>query len=249
LPRFGIPTTAPGAETKPVLSQKVLFVKARERFVLTGHRRIEERSRVSLSVIGNNDSGKREYVDGAKRRQPAIRVGEDNPPFARNLVFKVVHCNLTEHVPRRCDWKSTGSGNGKSTSEIVACAIMKRQPRAAGTVHCHPALQHWGCGARVAPPDLPIPEYRSLFLPWGNSLIALRQTSRRGGALVAISWTKHNTFSWPNHGVVSGAINNREDAYFFKMEISRHIADRYWSLRKLGEDVNTSDPGKASGTC
>jgi L-fuculose-phosphate aldolase len=104
----------------------------------------------------------------------------------------------------------------KRTSEILMhLQIMKRQPKAVATCHCHPPYSTGFAVAGVLPPTCMIPE----FEVFASVAIAPYRTpgTPEMGKLVADLVDKHNTILMANHGVVLGH-NNVEDAYF-KMEI------------------------------
>src|SRR5207248_433435 len=101
----------------------------------------------------------RAYVDGNGGNM-AIRVGEDIALCTPTLVSKGFMkpedlCLVDLEGNQLC------SGNGKKrTSEILMhLQIMKRQPRAAATVHCHPPYSTGYAVAGIEPPTCMIPEY------------------------------------------------------------------------------------------
>jgi L-fuculose-phosphate aldolase len=109
------------------------------------------------------------------------------------------------------------AGAKKRTSEILMhLQIMKRQPKAAATVHCHPPYSTGFAVAGVLPPTCMIPE----FEVFASVAIAPYRTpgTPEMGQLVADLVDKHNVVLMANHGVVAWSHNNVEDAYF-KMEI------------------------------
>ena len=158
----------------------------------------------------------RAYVDG-NGGNIAIRVGEDIALCTPTLVSKGFMkeedmCLVDLEGNQLC------SGNGKKrTSEILMhLQIMKRQPRAVATVHCHPPYSTGYAVAGIEPPTCMIPEYEVF------SSVAIAPYRTPGtpemGKLVADLVDKHNTILMANHGVVAWSHNNVEDAYF-KMEI------------------------------
>ena len=131
-------------------------------------------------------------------------------------------------------------GVKKRTSEILMhLQIMKRQPRAVATVHCHPPYSTGFAVAGVEPPTCMIPEYEVF------SSVAIAPYRTPGtpemGKLVADLVDKHNTILMANHGVVSWSHNNVEDAYF-KMEILEAYCRTVLVASQLGKPVNTMTP-------
>jgi len=178
----------------------------------------------------------REYVDG-NGGNIAIRVGDDIALCTPTLVSKGF---MTE--ADMClvdlDGNQLCSGNGKKrTSEILMhLQIMKRQPRAVATVHCHPPYATGFAVAGVEPPTCMIPEYEVF------SSVAIAPYRTPGtpemGQLVADLVDKHNTILMANHGVVAWSHNNVEDAYF-KMEILEAYCRTVLVAHQLGKPVNT----------
>jgi L-fuculose-phosphate aldolase len=178
----------------------------------------------------------REYVDG-NGGNIAIRVGEDIALCTPTLVSKGFMkeddmCLVDLEGNQLC------SGNGKKrTSEILMhLQIMKRQPRAVATVHCHPPYATGFAVAGVEPPTCMIPEYEVF------SSVAIAPYRTPGtpemGQLVADLVDKHNTILMANHGVVAWSHNNVEDAYF-KMEILEAYCRTVLVAHQLGKPVNT----------
>jgi len=156
----------------------------------------------------------RAYVDG-NGGNIAIRVGEDIALCTPTLVSKGFMkpedmCLVDFEGNQLCGVK-------KRTSEILMhLQIMKRQPKAVATCHCHPPYSTGFAVAGVLPPTCMIPE----FEVFASVAIAPYRTpgTPEMGKLVADLVDKHNTILMANHGVVSWSHNNVEDAYF-KMEI------------------------------
>ena len=156
----------------------------------------------------------REYVDG-NGGNIAIRVGEDvalcTPTLVSKGFMKPEDMCLVDFEGNQL------AGAKKRTSEILMhLQIMKRQPRAVATCHCHPPYSTGFAVAGVMPPTCMIPE----FEVFASVAIAPYRTpgTPEMGQLVADLVDKHNTILMANHGVVSWSHNNVEDAYF-KMEI------------------------------
>jgi L-fuculose-phosphate aldolase len=156
----------------------------------------------------------RAYVDG-NGGNIAIRVGEDIALCTPTLVSKGFMkpedmCLVDFEGNQLC-------GAKKRTSEILMhLQIMKRQPKAVATCHCHPPYSTGFAVAGLVPPTCMIPEYEV----FASVAVAPYRTpgTPEMGQLVADLVDKHNTILMANHGVVSWSHNNVEDAYF-KMEI------------------------------
>jgi L-fuculose-phosphate aldolase len=183
----------------------------------------------------------RAYVDG-NGGNIAIRVGEDIALCTPTLVSKGFMqpedmCLVDLEGNQLC------SGNGKKrTSEILMhLQIMKRQPRAVATVHCHPPYSTGFAVAGVEPPTCMIPEYEVF------SSVAIAPYRTPGtpemGQLVADLVDKHNTILMANHGVVAWSHNNVEDAYF-KMEILEAYCRTVLVSSQLGKPPNTMTPAQ-----
>src|SRR6266481_1716845 len=178
----------------------------------------------------------RAYVDG-NGGNIAVRVGEDIALCTPTLVSKGFMkeddmCLVDLEGNQLC------SGNGKKrTSEILMhLQIMKRQPRAVATVHCHPPYSTGFAVAGIEPPTCMIPE----FEVFSSVAIAPYRTpgTPEMGQLVADLVDKHNTILMANHGVVSWSHNNLEDAYF-KMEIIEAYCRTVLVSAQLGRPPNT----------
>jgi L-fuculose-phosphate aldolase len=176
----------------------------------------------------------RAYVDG-NGGNIAIRVGEDIALCTPTLVSKGFMkpedmCLVDLDGNQLCGVK-------KRTSEILMhLQIMKRQPRAVATVHCHPPYSTGFAVAGVQPPTCMIPE----FEVFASVAIAPYRTpgTPEMGKLVADLVDKHNTVLMANHGVVTWSHNNVEDAYF-KMEILEAYCRTVLVASQLGKPPNT----------
>jgi L-fuculose-phosphate aldolase len=183
----------------------------------------------------------RAYVDG-NGGNIAIRVGEDIALCTPTLVSKGF-MNEEDMCLVDLEGNQLCSGNGKKrTSEILMhLQIMKRQPRAVATVHCHPPYATGFAVAGVEPPTCMIPEYEVF------SSVAIAPYRTPGtpemGKLVADLVDKHNTILMANHGVVAWSHNNVEDAYF-KMEILEAYCRTVLVATQLGKPVNTMTPAQ-----
>jgi L-fuculose-phosphate aldolase len=133
-------------------------------------------------------------------------------------------------------------GDKKRTSEILMhLQIMKRQPKAVATVHCHPPYATGFAVAGIEPPTCMIPE----FEVFASVAIAPYRTpgTPEMGKLVADLVDKHNVILMANHGVVSWSHNNVEDAYF-KMEILEAYCRTILVSSQLGVAPKTMTPGQ-----
>jgi L-fuculose-phosphate aldolase len=181
----------------------------------------------------------REYVDG-NGGNIAIRVGSDIALCTPTLVSKGFMkpkdmCFVDLEGEQLC-------GEKKRTSEILMhLQIMKRQPRAVATVHCHPPYSTGFAVAGMQPPTCMIPE----FEVFSSVAIAPYRTpgTPEMGKLVADLVDKHNTILMANHGVVSWSHNNVEDAYF-KMEILEAYCRTVLVASQLGKPPNTMTPAQ-----
>ncbi|HWX20585.1 MAG TPA: class II aldolase/adducin family protein [Candidatus Binatia bacterium] len=176
----------------------------------------------------------RAYVDG-NGGNIAVRVSEDLALCTPTLVSKGFMkpedmCFVDLEGNQMC-------GGKKRTSEILMhLQIMKRQPRAVATVHCHPPYSTGFAVAGVQPPTCMIPEYEV----FASVAIAPYRTpgTPEMGELVADLVDKHNTILMANHGVVAWSHNNVEDAYF-KMEILEAYCRTVLVASQLGKPINT----------
>jgi L-fuculose-phosphate aldolase len=176
----------------------------------------------------------RAYVDG-NGGNIAIKVGPDlalcTPTLISKGFMKPEDMCLVDLEGNQLD------GRMKKTSEILMhLQIMKRQPRAVATVHCHPPYATAFAVAGVEPPTCMIPE----FEVFASVAIAPYRTpgTPEMGKLVADLVDKHNTVLMANHGVVAWSHNNVEDAYF-KMEILEAYCRTVLVASQLGKPVNT----------
>jgi L-fuculose-phosphate aldolase len=181
----------------------------------------------------------RAYVDG-NGGNIAIRVADDLALCTPTLVSKGFMkpedmCIVDLEGSQLC-------GDMKRTSEILMhLQIMKRQPRAVATVHCHPPYATGFAVAGIEPPTCMIPE----FEVFSSVAIAPYRTpgTPEMGKLVADLVDKHNTILMANHGVVAWSHNNVEDAYF-KMEILEAYCRTVLVAAQLGKPVNTMTPAQ-----
>jgi len=169
--------------------------------------------KLQICDIGRRMWG-RAYVDG-NGGNIAIRVGEDialcTPTLVSKGFMKPEDMGLVDFDGNQL------CGTKKRTSEILMhLQIMKQQPKAVASVHCHPPYSTGFAVAGVEPPTCMIPE----FEVFASVAIAPYRTpgTPEMGKLVADLVDKHNVILMANHGVVSWSHNSVEDAYF-KMEI------------------------------
>jgi L-fuculose-phosphate aldolase len=179
----------------------------------------------------------RAYVDG-NGGNIAVKVGDDlalcTPTLVSKGFMKPEDMCLVDLEGNQL------AGKMRRTSEILMhLQIMKRQPRAVASVHCHPPYATAFAVAGVQPPTCMIPE----FEVFASVAIAPYRTpgTPEMGQLVADLVDKHNTILMANHGVVAWSHNNVEDAYF-KMEILEAYCRTVLVASQLGKPVNTMTP-------
>jgi L-fuculose-phosphate aldolase len=176
----------------------------------------------------------RAYVDG-NGGNIAIRIGDDIALCTPTLVSKGF---MKPEDMCLVDFEGNQMlGPKKRTSEILMhLQIMKRQPKAVATVHCHPPYATGFAVAGVEPPTCMIPE----FEVFASVAIAPYRTpgTPEMGQLVADLVDTHNVILMANHGVVSWSHNNVEDAYF-KMEILESYCRTILVASQLGVTPKT----------
>jgi L-fuculose-phosphate aldolase len=176
----------------------------------------------------------REYVDGNGGNM-AIRVGEDIAICTPTLVSKG---SLTPEDMCLVDFEGNQIlGTKKRTSEILMhLQMMKSQPKAVATCHCHPPYATAFAIVGEAPPTCMLPEYE-VFCSVG---VAPYRTpgSPEMGKLVAELTDQYNTILMANHGVVSWSHNSIEEAYW-RMEIIEAYCRTIIVARQLGKPINT----------
>jgi len=181
----------------------------------------------------------RAYVDG-NGGNIAIRVGEDialcTPTLVSKGFMKPADMCLVDFEGNQL------AGTKRRTSEILMhLQIMKRQPKAVATCHCHPPYSTGFAVAGMVPPTCMIPEYEV----FASVAVAPYRTpgTPEMGQLVADLVDKHNTILMANHGVVSWSHNNVEDAYF-KMEILEAYCRTILVSAQLGVAPKTMSAGQ-----
>jgi len=176
----------------------------------------------------------REYVDGNGGNM-AIRVGDDIAICTPTLVSKG---SLKPEDMCLVDFEGNQLlGTRKRTSEILMhLQMMKRQPKAVATCHCHPPYATAFAIVGEAPPTCMLPEYE-VFCSVG---VAPYRTpgSPEMGKLVAELTDQYNTILMANHGVVTWSHNNIEEAYW-RMEIIEAYCRTIIVAGQLGKPVNT----------
>lgn len=177
----------------------------------------------------------RAYVDG-NGGNIAIRVGEDialcTPTLVSKGFMKPEDMCLVDLEGKQL------AGTKKRTSEILMhLQMMKRQPKAIATCHCHPPHATAFAVAGVEPPTCMIPEIE-VFI--GKVPLAPYRTpgTPEMGKLVADLVENHNTVLMGNHGAVSWSHVSVEDAYF-KMEILEAYCRTVWVASQLGQPLKT----------
>ena len=179
----------------------------------------------------------RAYVDG-NGGNIAIRVGEDLALCTPTLISKGFM-----QPEDMCLVDLDGNqlaGTKKRTSEILMhLQIMKRQPKAVATCHCHPPYSTGFAVAGIEPPTCMVPEYE-VFASVAMAPYRTPGTPEMG-KLVSDLVDKHNVILMANHGVVSWSHNDIEDAYF-KMEILEAYCRTILVASQLGKPVGTMTP-------
>jgi L-fuculose-phosphate aldolase len=177
----------------------------------------------------------REYVDG-NGGNIGIRVADDlvlcTPTLISKGFMKPADLCLVDLEGNQ------KAGTRKRTSEILMhLQMMKRQPRARFTVHCHPPHATAFAVAGIEPPTCMIPEIE-VFI--GKVPLAPYRTpgTPEMGKLVADLVEHHNTILMANHGVVAWSHVSVEDAYF-KMEIIEAYCRTVVVATQLGTPLKT----------
>ena len=177
----------------------------------------------------------RAYVDGNGGNM-AVRIGENMALCTPTLVSKgsmepedICLVDLDGHQL---------AGRKKRTSEILMhLQMMKAQPKAKATCHCHPPYATAFAVAGVEPPSCMLPEFE-VFI--GKTPVAPYRTpgTPEMGQQVAKLVEDHNTVLMGNHGAVAWSHLGIEDAYF-KMEILEAYCRTIVVARQLGHDLKT----------
>ena len=177
---------------------------------------------------------KRAYVD-VNGGNMAIRVGEDIAICTPTLVSKG---SLKPEDMCLVDFEGNQLlGTKRRTSEILMhLQMMKRQPTAVATCHCHPPYSTAFAVVGEAPPTCMLPEYE-VFCSVG---VAPYRTpgSPDMGKLVAELTDQYNTILMANHGVVTWSHNNIEEAYW-RMEIIEAYCRTIVVAGQLGKPIQT----------
>ena len=128
-------------------------------------------------------------------------------------------------------------GTKKRTSEILMhLQMMKKQPKAVATCHCHPPYTTAFALVGEAPPGGLLPEYEMVC----SVAVAPYRTpgSPEMGKLVADLTGDYNTILMANHGVVAWSHNNLEEAYW-RIEIIESYCRTIVVAGQLGKPINT----------
>jgi L-fuculose-phosphate aldolase len=180
----------------------------------------------------------RGYVDG-NGGNLGIKVGEDivlcTPTLVSKGFMKPADMCLVDMEGNQL------FGRLKRTSEILMhLQMMKRQPRAIATAHCHPPNATAFAIANISPPTCMIPEIEVMI---GSVPVAEYRTpgTPEMGKLVADLVEKHNTILMGNHGAVAWSHVDLEDAYF-KMEILEAYCHSVVIATHLGAPMKTFEP-------
>jgi L-fuculose-phosphate aldolase len=181
----------------------------------------------------------RAYVDG-NGGNIVIRVGVDIAVCTPTLVSKGF---MKPEDMCLVDFEGNQIvGAKKRTSEILMhLQMMKRQPKAVASVHCHPPSATGFAVAGVEPPTCMVPEYEV----FASVAIAPYRTpgTPEMGKLVADLVDKHNVILMANHGVVAWSHIDVEDAYF-KIEILEAYCRTVLVASQLGRPPQTMTPSQ-----
>lgn len=178
-------------------------------------------------------SWSREYVEGNGGNM-AIRVGKDiaicTPTLVSKGFMKPEDLCLVDFEGHQI------VGARKPTSEILMhLQVMKRQPRAVATCHCHPPYATAFAAVGEAPPQCILPECELVC----SVAVAPYRTpgSPEMGRLVAGLTDQHDTILMANHGVVTWSHNSIEEAYW-RVEIIEAYCRTIVAARQLGKPLN-----------
>jgi L-fuculose-phosphate aldolase len=128
-------------------------------------------------------------------------------------------------------------GHKTRTSEILMhLQMMKAQPKALATCHCHPPYATAFAVVGEAPPTCMLPEYE-VFCAVGVAPYRTPGTPDMG-KLVAELTDKYNTILMANHGVVTWSHNSIEEAYW-RMEIVEAYCRTIVVAGQLGKPIRT----------
>lgn len=227
-------SSAPPNLSAPSPPQKVSSSSSSAELEAFFHTRSVRNLKEQICDVGKR-MWQRAYVDG-NGGNIAVRVAEDlalcTPTLVSKGFMKPEDLCLVDLEGNQ------KAGNKERTSEILMhLQIMKAQPRAKSTVHCHPPHATAYAVAGIEPPTCMIPEIE-VFV--GKVPIAPYRTpgTPEMGKLVAELADHHNTILMGNHGAVSWSHLNVEDAYF-KMEILEAYCRTVWVASQLGAPLKT----------
>jgi L-fuculose-phosphate aldolase len=231
-PRAGGPVSAPAAGA-PAAPVKATAKSAQAELEAFFHSPPLQALKQQMCDIGRRLWG-RAYVDG-NGGNIGIKVAEDLVLCTPTLVSKGF---LTPQDMCLVDLEGQQlAGDKKRTSEILMhLQMMKRQPKALATVHCHPPYATAFAVAGVEPPTCMIPEYEVFCAV----AIAPYRTpgSPEMGKLVADLVDQYNTILMANHGVVTWSHNSLEEAYW-RVEIIEAYCRTLTVAAQLGKPLQT----------
>jgi len=233
------PAAAPTAGAKPQLPTKSLNSKSpKSELEALFASAYAQDLKLQICEMGKR-LWQRAYVDGNGGNM-AIRVGDDIAICTPTLVSKG---SLKPSDMCLVDFEGNQlCGTKKRTSEILMhLQMMKKQPKAVATCHCHPPYATAFAVVGQAPPTCMLPEYE-VFCAVG---VAPYRTpgSPEMGKLVADLTDDYNTILMANHGVVTWSHNNIEEAYW-RMEIIEAYCRTLLVTAQLGRTPNTFTPNQ-----
>jgi len=174
----------------------------------------------------------RGYVEGNGGNM-AVRVGKDlalcTPTMVSKGFLKPEDLCLVDLDGNQL------RGDRKRTSEILMhLQMMKHQPKAVASCHCHPPHATAFALIGEAPPTRMLPEFE-VFCAVG---VAPYRTpsSPEMGKLVAELTGHCNTILMASHGVVTWSSKNLEEAYW-RMEILESYCRTIIAARQLGKPI------------
>jgi L-fuculose-phosphate aldolase len=234
-PKYATHSPQPASPSAPTIpAQPVTSKSSTAELEAFFHSDVLQELKLQICEVGRR-LWKRAYVDG-NGGNIAIRVGDDlalcTPTLVSKGFMKPEHLCLVD-----LDGKQLAGTLNRTSEILMHLQIMKRQPRAKATVHCHPPHATAFAVAQVEPPTCMIPEIE-VFI--GRVPIAPYRTpgTPEMGQLVADLVEHHNTVLMGNHGAVAWSHVSVEDAYF-KMEILEAYCRTVWVASQLGQPLKT----------
>ncbi|MES1180670.1 MAG: class II aldolase/adducin family protein [Verrucomicrobiota bacterium] len=126
-------------------------------------------------------------------------------------------------------------GTRKRTSEILMhLQMMKRQPKAVASCHCHPPHATAFALIGEAPPTRMLPEFE-VFCAVGVAPYRTPSSPEMGRLVAELTGTC-NTILMASHGVVTWSGKNLEEAYW-RMEILESYCRTLIAARQLGKPL------------